>query len=98
MTVKVTPVAVAALVTALTNPSVSMAEDAKVLASNVPKYHVGSTVSDTLDVPPGGRVRVSILPCKKTITVNGGKDGVAELLTCLSDDNTLKGAFPLRRR
>ena len=98
MTTKITSMAVVALVTAITNPSVSMAEDARVLASNLPQYPVGSIVSDTLEVPPGGRVRVLVLPCEKTVTVNGGNDGTYELLTCLSEDNTMKGSFPLRRR
>jgi hypothetical protein len=98
MTVKLGWLSLAAFITVLANPSVSLAEDAQVLASNVPKYPVGSTVSETLDVPRGGRVKVLILPCRKTVTVNGGKDGAYTMLTCLSEENTLKGAFPLRPR
>jgi hypothetical protein len=98
MAVKLSRLSLAAFVIVLANPSASMAEDAKVLASNLPEYPVGSTVSGTLDVPRGGRVKVLILPCRKTVTVNGGNDGVYTLLTCLSEDNTLKGAFPLRPR
>jgi hypothetical protein len=94
LTAKVTPVAVAALITALANPSVSMAEDVKVLASNVPEYPVGS-IQGALDVPRGGRVKVLVLPCNKTETVVGP---ASPFFTCLNPENEMKGSFPLKRR
>ena len=95
MTAKVTPVAVAALITALANPSVSMAEDVKVLASNVPEYPVGSILSGAPDVPRGGRVKVLVLRCNKTETVVGP---ASPFFTCLNPENEMKGSFPLKRR